>query len=186
MSRYKMSRKTARARKSMKMGADDLQEMVKAAVKEALDEQKAEDGSEDDPEESGGDLGEILDAAIEAVNAKRKSAKSDELNPDDTEELVGAILEEAGAAEDGKSDDEATDLEEVIKAACEAVNEKRKSAKADEMKSWMQWQRLCQMTRQMRKGKEEKRPISDSARLSHMEAEENRRRLCRESIVTFF
>lgn len=133
MSRYKMSRKTARARKSMKMGADDLQEMVKAAVKEALDEQKAEDGSEDDPEESGGDLGEILDAAIEAVNAKRKSAKSDELNPDDTEELVGAILEEAGAAEDGKSDDEATDLEEVIKAACEAVNEKRKSAKADEI-----------------------------------------------------
>lgn len=91
MSRYKMSRKTARARKSMKMGADDLQEMVKAAVKEALDEQKAEDGSEDDPEESGGDLGEILDAAIEAVNAKRKSAKSDELNPDDTEELVGAF-----------------------------------------------------------------------------------------------
>ena len=63
----------------MKMGADDLQEMVKAAVKEALDEQKAEDGSEDDPEESGGDLGEILDAAIEAVNAKRKSDKSDEL-----------------------------------------------------------------------------------------------------------
>ena len=133
MSRYRMSRKTARAKKSMKMGADDLQEMVKAAVKEALDEQKSEDGLEDDPEEAGGDLGEILDAAIEAVNEKRKSAKSDELNPDDTEELVSAILEEAGTAEDGKSDDEATDLEEVIKAACEAVNEKRKSAKADEI-----------------------------------------------------
>lgn len=133
MSRYRMSRKTARAKKSMKMGADDLQEMVKAAVKEALDEQKSEDGLEDDPEEAGGDLGEILDAAIEAVNEKRKSAKSDELNPDDTEELVSAILEEAGATEDGKSDDEATDLEEVIKAACEAVNEKRKSAKADEI-----------------------------------------------------
>ena len=133
MSRYRMSRKTARAKKSMKMGADDLQEMVKAAVKEALDEQKSEDGLEDDPEEAGGDLGEILDAAIEAVNEKRKSAKSDELNPDDTEELVSAILEEASATEDGKSDDEATDLEEVIKAACEAVNEKRKSAKADEI-----------------------------------------------------
>ena len=41
MSRYRMRRKTARAKKSMKMGADDLQEMVKAAVKEALDEQKS-------------------------------------------------------------------------------------------------------------------------------------------------
>lgn len=131
MSRYKMSRKAARARKSMKMGADDLQEMVKAAVKEAMDEQKAEGGMEDDPEEAGGDLGEILDAAIETVNAKRKSAKADELNPDDTSELIDAILEEAGATEDEKADDEPTDLEEVIKAACEAVNEKRKSAKAD-------------------------------------------------------
>lgn len=131
MSRYKMSRKAARARKSMKMGADDLQEMVKAAVKEAMDEQKAEGGTEDDPEETGGDLGEILDAAIETVNAKRKSAKADELNPDDTSELIDAILEEAGATEDEKADDEPTDLEEVIKAACEAVNEKRKSAKAD-------------------------------------------------------
>lgn len=131
MSRYKMSRKAARARKSMKMGADDLQEMVKAAVKEALDEQKADDGMEEDPEETDSDLGEILDAAIEAVNAKRKSAKTDELNPDDTSELIDAILEEAGASEDEKADDESTDLEEVIKAACEAVNEKRKSAKAD-------------------------------------------------------
>lgn len=97
MSRYKMSRKAARTRKSMKMGADDLQEMVKAAVKEALDEQKADDGAEGDPAEAGGDLGEILDAAIEAVNEKRKSAKADELNPDDTSELIDAILEEAGA-----------------------------------------------------------------------------------------
>lgn len=33
MSKYKMSRRAARARKSMKMGADDLQEMVKKCRK---------------------------------------------------------------------------------------------------------------------------------------------------------
>ena len=131
MSRYKMSRKAARTRKSMKMGADDLQEMVKAAVKEALDEQKADGGLEEDPEKDDNDLGEILDAAIEAVNAKRKSEKAGELNPDDTAELIDAIMAEAGANEDEKAEDEPTDLEEVIKAACEAVNEKRKSEKAD-------------------------------------------------------
>ena len=131
MSRYKMSRKAARTRKSMKMGADDLQEMVKAAVKEALDEQKADGGLEEDPEKDDNDLGEILDAAIEAVNAKRKSEKAAELNQDVSAELIDAVLAEAGANEDEKAEDEPTDLEEVIKAACEAVNEKRKSEKAD-------------------------------------------------------
>lgn len=131
MSKYKMSRRAARARKSMKMGADDLQEMVKAAVKEALDEQKAEEGTGDPAAEDEADLADILDAAVEAVNEKRKSAKADELNPDDTDELIEAILENAGAAEGSKEDEEGTDLESVIKAACESVNEKRKSAKAD-------------------------------------------------------
>ena len=46
MAKYRLNRKAARARKSMKMGADDLQEMVKAAVKEALEEQKANEGDE--------------------------------------------------------------------------------------------------------------------------------------------
>lgn len=131
MSKYKMSRRAARARKSMKMGADDLQEMVKNAVKEALDEQKAEEGTGDPAAEDEADLADILDAAVEAVNEKRKSAKADELNPDDTDELIEAILESAGAAEGSKEDEEGTDLESVIKAACESVNEKRKSAKAD-------------------------------------------------------
>ncbi len=135
MAKYRLNRKAARARKSMKMGADDLQEMVKNAVKEALDEQKADEGGDGggDPAAGGDpDLGEILDAAVEAVNAKRKAAKADELNPDDTAELVEAILEGAGASEEeGKADEEGTDLEEIIKAACESVNEKRKSAGAD-------------------------------------------------------
>ena len=130
MSKYRMNRKIARGRKSMKMGASDLQEMVKAAVKEALDEQKADEGGEGDPGAGEDpDLADILDAAVEAVNEKRKSAKADELNPDDTDELVAAILDGAGVADDSKED--GIDLEAVVKAACEAVNEKRKSAKAD-------------------------------------------------------
>ncbi len=137
MSNYRINRKAARARtrgaKSMKMGADDLQEMVKAAVKEALDEQKSDDGTDEGNKDETDDLAEILDAAVEAVNEKRKSAKADELNPDDTDELIEAILDGVGTEDEGKSDDEGTDLEEVIKAACEAVNEKRKSAKSEEI-----------------------------------------------------
>lgn len=135
MSRYKMSRKAARSRKSMKMGADDLTEMVKAAVKEALDEQKADEGGEDDPEAKEDDLESILTAAIDSANEKRKSAKADEIGTDDAEDLVNAILDEADAAEDSKAegDESATDLADVIQTAVDAVNEKRKSAKADEI-----------------------------------------------------
>lgn len=135
MSKYKMNRRAARGRKSMKMGVDDLGDMIKAAVKEALDEQKADEGGEDDPPAEDVELADLLDAAVEAVNEKRKSAKADELNPDDVDELIAEVLSQAGAAEDGKSDDEGTDLEEVIKAAFDSVNEKRKSAKADEIGS---------------------------------------------------
>ncbi len=136
MAKYRINRKAARARggKSMKMGIDDLHEMVKAAVKEAMDEQKAEEGEEELPEEDP-DLAGILKAAVDTVNEKRKSAKTDELNPDDVSELVDAVLEEAGAAEDSKEDEDGTDLEEIIRAAADVVNEKRKSAKADEIGS---------------------------------------------------
>lgn len=133
MAKYRMNRKVARARKSMKMGADELSEMVKAAVKEALDEQKADEGGEGDPaaEGEGADLAEILDAAVEAVNEKRKSAKADELNPDDTAELIDAILAGAGEEEEAKADEEGIDLEKALKEACESVNEKRKSKGVD-------------------------------------------------------
>lgn len=135
MAKYRLNRKAARARKSMKMGADDLQEMVKTAVKEALEEQKANEGDEGGGDPSGEeepDLGEILDAAVSVVNEKRKAAKTEELNPDDTAELVAAILESADAGDgEGKAEEESTDLEAVVKAACESVNEKRKSADMD-------------------------------------------------------
>ena len=132
--KYKMNRRTARAagRKSTKMGAGELQDMIKTAVKEALDEQKADEG-EEDPAGEETDLAGILSAAVDAVNEKRKSAKSDELNPDDVEDLLEAVLEQAGVEEEGKSEEEETDLEEVVKAAVESVNEKRKSAKSEEI-----------------------------------------------------
>lgn len=131
MSRYKLGRKAARSRKSTKMGADDLSEMIKGAVKEALDEQKADEGyeDEDDPEgKDDDDLESILTDALDLANEKRKSAKSDDIDPDDAEELVNAILDHA---EDSKSDDDGIDLADVIQDAVDAVNEKRKSAKAD-------------------------------------------------------
>lgn len=132
--KYKMNRRAARAagRKSTKMGAGELQDMIKTAVKEALDEQKADEG-EEEPAGEETDLAGILSAAVDAVNEKRKSAKADELNPDDVDELLDAVLEQAGAEEEGKSEEEETDLEEVVKAAVESVNEKRKSAKAEEI-----------------------------------------------------
>lgn len=134
MSKYRMNRKAARARngKSMKMGVDDLKDMVKTAVKEVLDEEKASEG-DDSPKSvgTGDDLGEILEAAIDAVNEKRKSAKADELNPDDVDELVEAILAEADTEDEGKSEDEETDLSDLVRKAVECVNEKRKSDNGD-------------------------------------------------------
>lgn len=129
-------RKSGRNRgiKSVKLGAGDLQEMVKAAVKEAMEEQTDEeetDEKDDTVEASTDDIVGMIEDAVEAVNAKRKAAKADELNPDDVEEILDAVMEKAeGEEEEAKED---TDIGEILEAAVEAVNEKRKSAKADEI-----------------------------------------------------
>lgn len=129
-------RKTGRNRgiKSVKLGAGDLQEMVKAAVKEAMEEQdtgEETDEKDDTVEASTDDIVGMIEDAVEAVNAKRKAAKADELNPDDVEEILDAVMEKAeGEEEEAKED---TDIGEILEAAVEAVNEKRKSAKADEI-----------------------------------------------------
>lgn len=118
------TRSVRAAQKSMKMGMDDLKDMVKAAVKEALDEGE-ESKSEEETDDS---VADIIEAAVAAVNEKRKSDEAAGFSEDDVTELLDAIAE----AEEGKSDDD-TSIEEVLRTAVESVNEKRKSAKSDEI-----------------------------------------------------
>lgn len=107
MSKRYTSRKAARARKSMKMGKEELVDMVKGAVKEALEEGKADDdGDEDDDSIEG-----VIEAAIEAINEKRKSAKSDELSEDEVGEIMDAVAEYLDVNDDDSKDDDLDDEE---------------------------------------------------------------------------
>ena len=126
MSRYRLNRKAARRKKSMKMGAGDLQEMIKDAVKAALAEEKEGDDPEEDKDDD--DIADIVSDAIDSINEKRKSAKEDEIGEDAAAEIVEAIVDAA----DGTKGDE-VDLETVIQDALDNVNEKRKSRKEDEL-----------------------------------------------------
>lgn len=126
MSRYRLNRKAARRKKSMKMGAGDLQEMIKDAVKAALAEEKEGDDPEEDKDDD--DIADIVSDAIDSINEKRKSAKEDEIGEDAAAEIVEAIVDAA----DGTKGDE-VDLETVIQDALDDVNEKRKSRKEDEL-----------------------------------------------------
>lgn len=126
MSKYRLNRKAAR-RKSMKMGADDLKDMIKTAVQEVMAEQKEGDDP-DDTKDDEGDLADIVGDAIDAMNEKRKAAKEDEIGEDAAAEIVEAIVDVA----DGVKGDE-VDLETVIQDAIDDVNEKRKSRKDDEL-----------------------------------------------------
>ena len=126
MSKYRLSRKAAR-RKSMKMGADDLKDMIKTAVQEVMAEQK-EGEDPDDTKDEDGALADIVSDAIDAMNEKRKAAKEDEIGEDAAAEIVEAIVDAA----DGVKGDQ-VDLETVIQDAIDDVNEKRKSRKDDEL-----------------------------------------------------
>lgn len=90
MSRYRLNRKAARRKKSMKMGAGDLQEMIKDAVKAALAEEKEGDDPEEDKDDD--DIADIVSDAIDSINEKRKSAKEDEIGEDAAAEIVEATL----------------------------------------------------------------------------------------------
>lgn len=111
--------------KAMKTSVTDLQEIVKAAVKEAMVDEncKGEDG-DDTGMESAAD---IIEAAIDAVNKSRKEGEG--ISEDDAVDLLNAVTEN----EEGKADENTIDVGEVLEEAINAVNEKRKSAKADEI-----------------------------------------------------
>ena len=111
--------------KAMKTSVTDLQEIVKAALKEAMSEEdcKGEEGDEAGMENAA----DIIEAAIDAVNKSRKEGEG--LSEDDAVDLLNAVTE----SEEGKADENTIDVGEVLEEAINAVNEKRKSAKADEI-----------------------------------------------------
>lgn len=107
---------TATAGKSMKMGTDDLKELIKSAVKEAMG---GDDGSsiEDAPLEgvTTGDVMQVIEQAIAAADEKRKARKDagedvGDITPDEIIDEAAAILEGLTAgADEGMEDDGADD-----------------------------------------------------------------------------
>lgn len=127
MARKKYVNRKARrsAAKSMKTSFGDLQEMIKAAVKEAMDEdaEKAGDAAEEGTDTT---AAEIVEAAIDAVNKGRKDGEG--IREEDAADLLAAVMD----GEEGKGED-TIDVGALLEEAVEAANEKRKSEKSDEI-----------------------------------------------------
>ena len=101
-------------RKSLKMEADELTEKIKACVKEALEEQKADgeggEGEEDPAVEAApADIAAIIEQAMDVVAEKRKSRKEagEELGEVSADEVMEAVAEILDAIPDdeAKGDD---------------------------------------------------------------------------------
>lgn len=112
--RRKNTNNAAGAGKSMKMGTDELKDLIKSAVKEVMD--GTEEGTAaDEPLEdvTAGDIADVIEQAFAAADEKRKSRKDagEEVGDLTAEEVIAeaeAILENmADAAEEGMSDEEA-------------------------------------------------------------------------------
>ena len=104
------------AGKSMKMGTDELKDIIKSAVKEAMGD---EESTEDTPLEgvTAGDVLAVVEQAIAAADEKRKARKDageevGDLTSDEVIEEAAALLAEMAPADDlddpegeGKEDD---------------------------------------------------------------------------------
>lgn len=106
--------KPAAAAKSMKMGTDELKDLIKSSVKEALEGEEEEPAADAPLEDvTAGDVMDLIEQAITAAEEKRKSRKDagEEVGDITAEEIVAeaeAILESlAGDPEEGMGDDEA-------------------------------------------------------------------------------
>ena len=79
--RLKNRKKSAAAIKSMKVGTDELKDLIKGAVKEAMGE---EDDTGDDGSDTAAaldgitaeDMADIIEQAVDSANEKRKSRNS--------------------------------------------------------------------------------------------------------------
>lgn len=103
------------AAKSMKMSSDDLKEMIKAAVKESLTDEKDIDTTTEDTAPTGEDVMDIIEAAVEAATEKRKARKeageevAEEITPDEVLAEAAAILDSISTEEEAKADEEETE-----------------------------------------------------------------------------
>lgn len=125
------NRPTPGSAKSMKMGADELGEMIKAAVKEAL-------GEEEKNLDEGATEGDILDVVQEVISdvlEDRKARKDAGEEIDDTtlaEEIVEAV---AYILEDEVDDDEKSDEDEEEEKASDGREEAREEGDEGKRKS---------------------------------------------------
>lgn len=117
--RLKNTKRSASAGKSMKMGTDQLKEIIKGAVKEAM-----EGGEDDSPADvvqldgiTADDVMDIVEQAVAAADEKRKSRKEageevGDLTAEEVMEEAAALLEalseeDAAGNEEGKEDPDA-------------------------------------------------------------------------------
>ena len=109
-----MNNKNTPSGKSLKMSADDLKEMVKAAVAECLGEEK-EDTPPAETAGEGMDVMSVIEEAVEAAAEKRKARKEageevpEEITPDEIIAEAAAILDGLTAEEEAKADDAETE-----------------------------------------------------------------------------
>ena len=146
--RLKNRKKSAAAIKSMKVGTDELKDLIKGAVKEAMGE---EDDTGDDGSDTAAaldgitaeDMADIIEQAVDSANEKRKSRKDageevGDLTADEViqeaAEIIDSMTADEGMDDDeadpeGKDDDEAdSDEKDDDEAASEDDAKRRKSA----------------------------------------------------------
>lgn len=122
----------ARNAKSMKMGADELGDMIKNAVKEALGNTEDDDMTE---EAIGGiaatDIMDIIGDAMEAANEKRKGRKDagEDVDDDPTEDILAEVAAIVEGLEDEEKADDGDDEEEKDDDEADDEQKRRKSAK---------------------------------------------------------
>ena len=94
-----MNNKNTPSGKSLKMSADDLKEMVKAAVAECLGEEKEDTPPAEETAGEGMDVMSVIEEAVEAAAEKRKARKEageevpEEITPDEIIAEAAAILD---------------------------------------------------------------------------------------------
>lgn len=112
--RLKNRKKSAAAIKSMKVGTDELKDLIKGAVKEAMGE---EDDTGDDGSDTAAaldgvtaeDMADIIEQAVDTANEKRKSRKDagEEVGDLTADEVIQEAAEiiDAMTADEGTSED---------------------------------------------------------------------------------
>ena len=129
----KKGTKSAKSAGSMKMGTDELKDLIKSAVKEAMGED--EPGEEAAPLEgvTSEDVLAVIEQAVEAVSEKHKAAKDageedTDITSEEIVEEAAALLSELTAAAEGEDEDEGIKEDEDEEDAEDKDDLKRRKA----------------------------------------------------------